>query len=213
MLRLSPTFIGHLAHYATQCLAKTLRMQVEMHPSVAIEKPAVYCFWHGTHFAPVMFVGKKIINKSAGLVSTSKDGEILATWLKHLGYEVIRGSSSKKAITGVVKLIQAVKDGYSVGIALDGPRGPIYEAKAGASFISAKTGVPLIPLGAAYSRKYQFDKSWDKFQIPLPFSTVGIYLGEPLYIEKNIDTSIANAQIKEAIHAAQHQAAALLEAR
>ena len=60
---------------------------------------------------------------------------------------------------------------------------------------------------------YKFDKSWDKFQIPLPFSTVGIYLGEPLYIEKNLDASVANEQITHAIHAAQRQAATLLEVR
>lgn len=206
----SPTLAGHLVHGATHLLAKTLKMEVKMHPDVATHQAAVYCFWHRTHFAPIMFVGKKIINKSAGFVSPSKDGEILATWLKHLGYEVVRGSSSRKAISGVVKLMHAVRNGYSIGIALDGPKGPIYEAKAGASFIGAKTGVPLIPLGAAYSKFYQFEKSWDKFQIPLPFAKVGIYLGEPFYIEEKDNMDQVNLKVKEIVDNAQKEAVLLL---
>ena len=210
MPQISPTIAGHLVHYTTHLLAKTLRMEVKIHPEVATEQAAVYCFWHRTHFAPIMFVGRKIINKSAGLISPSKDGEILATWMKHLGYDVIRGSSSRKAISGVVKLMQAVRNGYSVGIALDGPKGPIYEAKAGASFIGAKTGVPLIPLGAAYSKCYEFERSWDKFQIPLPFAKVGIYLGQPLYVNSGDDMDAINQQLKHIVNTAQHEASLLL---
>lgn len=210
MSRISPKVVGTIAHIATQCLAKTLRMQIEQHPDVDLAKPGIYCFWHTTHFAPIMFVGKKVTNKSAGLVSTSKDGDILATWMKHMGYEAIRGSSSKKAIAGVVKLMQAVKSGYSIGIALDGPRGPRFEAKAGAGFIASKTGVPIIPLGAAYSRKYEFQKSWDKFQLPLPFGKTGIYLGEPILIPENIPIEDVSEQIKSALDHAQDQAQKLI---
>lgn len=205
MARISPKLIGHLAHYGTHALSKTLKMQIQQHPSVDIGQPYIYCFWHNMHFTPVMFAGSKL-NRVAGLVSPSKDGEILATWLKHLGYKVIRGSSSRRGINGVVKLIHAIKDGYSVGIALDGPRGPIYEAKAGAAFIAAKTGVPLIPLGAAYSRRYEFEKSWDKFQMPLPFSKVAVALGEPIFVKEGDDINSVNQQLKKAIHEAQHQA-------
>lgn len=210
MSRLSPTFAGHCVHYATHLLAKTLRMQVDVHSEVMTDQAAIYCFWHSTHFAPIMFVGRKIINKSAGLVSASRDGEILATWMKHLGYEIIRGSSNRKAVSSVVKLMQAARQGYSVGIALDGPKGPVYEAKPGAAFIAAKVGIPLIPLGAAYSKYYQFEKSWDKFQIPLPFAKVGISLGQPLYVSPKDDMDVVNQRLEQQVQCAQQRAHELL---
>lgn len=210
MSRFSPTLAGHCVHYATHLLAKTLRMRVDVHSEVMTNEPAIYCFWHSTHFAPIMFVGKKIINKSAGLVSASRDGEILATWMKHPGYEIVRGSSNRKAVSSVVKLMQAARQGYSVGIALDGPKGPVYEAKSGAAFIAAKVGVPLIPLGAAYSKYYQFEKSWDKFQIPLPFAKVGIYLGQPLYVPPEEDINVINQRLEQKVKFAQQRAQELV---
>ena len=95
MARVSPKTIGTIAHLFTQALTKMVRIKIGQHSSVNTDKPAVYAFWHGTHFAPAMFVGKTLTTKAAGLVSASYDGEILATWMEKLGYDVIRGSSSR----------------------------------------------------------------------------------------------------------------------
>lgn len=197
-MRISPKTAGHVAHYVTRALSKTLRTRIHQPESIDLTQPYIYCFWHNIHFTPVMFAGSKL-SKVAGLVSPSNDGEILATWLKHLGYKVIRGSSSRQGANGVVKLIEAVKQGYSIGIALDGPRGPIYQAKSGAAYIGAKTGVPLVPIGAAYSRKLQFNKAWDKFKMPLPFAKVTVALGEPISIPPDADMKTINAQLKQSI--------------
>jgi len=211
MPRISPKTIGIIAHFFTQALIKTVRIKIGRHGSVDATKPAIYAFWHGTHFAPVMCVSRVLAaNKVVGLISASRDGEILATWMEKLGYEVIRGSSSRRAVSGLVKLIQAVKKGYSVGIALDGPRGPIYEAKDGACYISAKTGVPIQPIGVVYIRKYIFQKAWDKFQLPLPFGKAALYLGEPIYASRDEQPCEVNERLKKAIAHCEAQAALLL---
>ncbi len=212
MARISPRTIGIIAHYFTQALIKTVRIKIGRHASVDANKPTVYAFWHGTHFVPVMCVSRVLAaNKAVGLVSASRDGEIFATWMAKLGYEVIRGSSSRRAVSGLMKLIQAVKKGYSVGIALDGPRGPMHEAKDGACFISARTGVPIQPIGAVYVHKHTFQKSWDRFQLPLPFGKAALYLGEPIYVSKDDEPSIVNERLKKAIAHCEEQAALLLK--
>lgn len=211
MAKISPKTLGNLAYIFTHCLAKTVRTKISLHDAVDIHQPGVYAFWHGTHFAPVMYVGKELNTKAAGLVSASKDGEILATWLHKMGYHTIRGSSSRKAVAGVVQLIQAVRQGYSVGIALDGPRGPRYDAKPGACFVGAKTGVPIYPIGAVYNRKFQFKKSWDKFELPLPIiGKIAMHIGEPFFLAKDADMDEANQQLKQAIFACEQKAAELL---
>lgn len=178
---LSPTFIGKVAHYATQLLFKTLRVSIYSHPSVNPDLQYVYGFWHGKQFAPIILMPRRGNRKQVVLVSASRDGDMLATWLNLLGYHTIRGSSSRKGISSLVKLIAATKEGYSIGIAADGPRGPEFEAKAGVTFLATKAGLKFIPFGVAYSKKWLFN-SWDKYQLPWPFSKVVLYLGEPIEV-------------------------------
>jgi hypothetical protein len=183
-----------------------------IHPDIDTSKHYTYGFWHDKHFSPAMFFTKSFGNgKHAGLVSASRDGDILSTWLKLMGYHVVRGSSSRKAISSVVQLIDICKEGYSVGIAADGPRGPQYQAKSGVAYVAYKSGLGLIPLGAAYSSKWQFKKSWDKFQLPLPFSRVLFYHGQPLQITDINDIEQINQQVAQAINAADTNAQRLLE--
>ncbi len=98
-------------------------------------------FWHDKQFATITLLSKFGIEKRAGLVSASRDGDMLASWIKRLGYHVVRGSSSKKALSSLVNLLAAAKEGYSFGIAADGPRGPQFVAKSGLSFLAYKAGL------------------------------------------------------------------------
>ena len=79
----------------------------------------------------------------------------------------------------MVKLLNAAKEGYSVGIAADGPRGPRYQAKSGLAFLAYKTGIEIVPLGVAFSSKWLFKKAWDKYQFPLPFCKFPFILENP----------------------------------
>ncbi len=109
------------------------------------------------------------------LISISKDGEIMNTTAKWLGYIPVRGSSSKKAVAGLIAAMKKVKQGYKMAFAVDGPRGPIYKVKDGITAIAAKTETKIIPVWAKASRVKFFEKAWNKSKFPLPFSRIDIY--------------------------------------
>lgn len=208
---IKPSHIGTTAYCAAKLLIKTLNVKVVRHPLCDPSQQYVHGFWHDKHFIPIMMITKYSQHRYAGLVSVSRDGEILATWLKHLGYEIIRGSSSRHAISSFLKLLDALKQGYAVGIAADGPRGPRYEAKSGLSFLAYKSGLPFVPIGVASSSRWCFERSWDKYQLPKPFSKNVFYFGEPIWIENLDDQQQVNQRIADAIIKADQTAQRILE--
>lgn len=213
MARLSPNVVGAVGHFISKLLVKSLRVDIRVHPKVTIEDQYVHAFWHDKQFAPIMLLNKSALGKGkhACFVSASGDGEMLAQWLKRLGYKLVRGSSSRKALSGLVNLINITKEGYSVGITADGPRGPYHKSKSGAAYIAYKAGIGLLPLGIAYSSKWQFNKSWDKYQLPKPFAKAVIYIGEPLHLTDISDMESVMAQVDKAIDACDAQAVKILE--
>jgi len=113
--------------------------------------------------------------KGAGLhvlVSESGDGEILARVLSRLGYRVTRGSGTHGA-SNVRHLVETLRSGRSVGMALDGPRGPALEVKPGSPWLSRVSGRPLWLVSVRYGTHFTL-KTWDKFVIPLPLSSIDI---------------------------------------
>ncbi|MBS0287145.1 MAG: lysophospholipid acyltransferase family protein [Proteobacteria bacterium] len=203
MARISPALVGAVGHVISKLLVKTLRVDIRVHPKVVIENQYIHAFWHDKQFAPIMLLANSAFGKGkhACFVSASGDGEMLAQWLKRIGYKLVRGSSSRKALSGLVNLIAITKDGYSVGITADGPRGPYHKAKTGAAYIAYKAGIGLLPIGVAYSAKWQFNKSWDKYQLPKPFAKTVIYVGEPLAITDISDMDSVISAVDQAIDA------------
>lgn len=111
------------------------------------------------------------------LISVSKDGEIMYTAGSLLGYKPVRGSSSKKAVSGLIAAIRKVRDGFTMAFAVDGPRGPIYKVKDGICAVAKKTNTPIYPVRAVASRQKIFEKSWNKAKFPLPFATIDLHFG------------------------------------
>lgn len=142
------------------------------------DKKAVYIFWHSAMLAGWWILRNR--NPSA-MVSQSRDGEILSNILKRWGYEVIRGSSSKGNKEALYKIIDSAKQNRSIVITPDGPRGPANVIKNGALIVSKEAGIPVIPVKIIYRNKYVLSGSWDKFEIPLPFSICEITFGREYY--------------------------------
>lgn len=206
---ISPRFIGNFTYFLSRLLISTLRVDIHLHPAVDPNCQYVYGFWHDQQFILILHMRQWGDGKHAGFVSASRDGEMLSVWLQRLGYKVARGSSSRRAISGLVQLVGMMKEGYSVGIAADGPRGPRHEAKTGISFLAHKAKLQVIPLGAATSRAWHF-KSWDKYQLPKPFSKNVIYAGAPVTIDNLDDATLTNTRMMEAIEAACRTAEGIL---
>ena len=142
------------------------------------------------------------ITKKASLVSASKDGDILEEALKRADNLIVRGSSSRDNIKSLKEILRLIKNDYSIGIAIDGPRGPIYEPKAGALYIAMKTGLPMIPITGYTNKKWIFKKAWDRFELPKFFSKSCYYAGEPLYFTKDSDIDSSMELIKSKLHEA-----------
>ena len=147
---------------------------------------AVFTFWHNKMLIGwYLFKGKKY----SALVSKSKDGDTLTRILKKWKYNVTRGSSSKGGKEAVTKIIEEIKGTTSVVITPDGPRGPIYEVKNGPLVVANKTGYPVIPVKIVMGKKKTLNKSWDDFEIPLPFSKCTVEFGNKMYYPEYLDES------------------------
>lgn len=154
-------------------------------------KPKVIAFWHGK-MLPVWFYFRNF-KKKAGIVSNSEDGQILSDYLKILNYELIRGSSSKGGKQVIEKAISKAKD-VTILITPDGPRGPNEKMKIGAVLISHRGNVPLqlCSVDIGWSIKLN---SWDKFEIPLPFSTINLQFSEIFEFESLDDREEVQRQL------------------
>jgi len=145
-------------------------------------KNYILAFWHGTMLLPWYLHGDP---KFAALISKSNDGDLLAKILKNWNYNVVRGSSSSDGDIALAIMIDFAKNGYSVTITPDGPRGPAHKFKAGAVITAKKSELPLILAGVGFQKK-KLLSNWDKFEVPYFFSKSKIVYSEPIFVESNL---------------------------
>lgn len=127
--------------------------------------------------------------KPGFLISPSVDGTAPAMLVEKVGGVVIRGSSTHTGARALRDYYETiVKQQVSPAITPDGPKGPRHEFKPGAILLSQITGKPILPVAVAASRAYTF-KTWDAFELPLPFSRIAIVYGEPVKVGRATDTS------------------------
>jgi lysophospholipid acyltransferase (LPLAT)-like uncharacterized protein len=134
---------------------------------------SVYCLWHQDLPGCMAAFRDRGI---AVLISQSGDGEYAAEVARALGYQVFRGSSSRGQAT-LRGLIAPLRNGASVGMALDGPRGPAQVAKPGAKWLASQTQSKRIMLDVRLGFSLRLG-SWDQTRIPLPFSVVQVFWSE-----------------------------------
>lgn len=114
----------------------------------------------------------KKLGPMAGLASVSGDGLLAARIAKAFGFaKIVRGSSSRRGAPALLELTSLMEQGWSTGMVLDAPRGPIYVAKPGAVALARISGRPIVPIAWAASRYWQLN-SWDKLVIPKPFCKI-----------------------------------------
>lgn len=172
-----PFLSGLLLPGALKALAATLRISATPSPDeTGSSNSAIYAFWHGKMiygwlFAQKLFPGRDI----HAVVSLSSDGEILSRCLEKLGFTLIRGSSSRGSSEVKTAMLEELKQNGIIAITPDGPRGPRHSFKYGTLRLASEQKIPIIFAAIQYSKAIQV-KSWDKFEIPFPFSEVKITL-------------------------------------
>lgn len=139
--------------------------------------PVLACFWHG-RFMMIRFLWREQRRFSI-LISTHRDGRLIARSIEYLDVATIAGSSRRGGATALLQIIRTLKEGGGVGITPDGPKGPRMRAKPGIAAAARSAGVPILPVTYAVRRRIVLG-SWDRFVVALPF-TRGVYvIGEPV---------------------------------
>jgi len=155
-----------------------------------ISEPVIFALWHDCIFTvpPVWreFVGSH--RQAVVLTSASKDGAVLEAAVGRFGIGAVRGSSSRRAVAGLIGLRQAMRVGSDTCITPDGPKGPRHVCQPGIIKLAQTTGAPIIPIRCGFSSLRRLD-TWDRFIIPLPFSAVRVCFGKPMRVPADLDES------------------------
>jgi lysophospholipid acyltransferase (LPLAT)-like uncharacterized protein len=165
-----------------QVWARTLRFEIDDRAEVMGAPPNeryIGALWHN-RLLLLPFVIKRYLpaRQGAALISTSRDGAILADLVERFGFQVVRGSSSRKGASAIRQLAEVIADGKDVVITPDGPRGPAYELGQGIVYLAQQSGAEVVPVNMEYS-SYWRARSWDRFILPKPFSRVRVVFGPP----------------------------------
>ncbi len=136
----------------------------------------IFCLWHDEIFS-LVYLRRNL--RLAAVVSRSKDGEYLARVMDKLGFYPVRGSSSRGGVAALLKAAQVMrKENLSSVLTMDGPRGPRHVLKDGVFLLAQRAEALLVPVRAFNRNALRFG-SWDRFQLPLPFSRTRVVFGEP----------------------------------
>lgn len=182
---------ARLLHAFFSGLSATIRWSwtdPERHLSNAWPEPVIFAIWHNRLALSLSIHRKAFANhkprrRMAGLVSASSDGGILAHAMHLFGVVPIRGSSSRRGPQALRELTTAARQGLDLAITPDGPRGPRYHVQDGVILTAQLTGLKIIPVSYKLGWKWSL-KSWDAFQIPLPFSRCEVVLGPALHVPR-----------------------------
>jgi len=179
--------IGWAGYFLIRILGPTLRYTVSIEdggPQHWYVAPVIYPFWHRC-LIPACFLWRH--KRIAVLTSTSFDGEYIARILQRFGYTPVRGSSTRGGVRGLLGMQQELESGRSVAFTIDGPKGPMYEAKPGPVLLARVTGLPIVCFHVALQDPWVLSKSWDQFMIPKPFSRALLRVSRMIHVPSDAD--------------------------
>ncbi|ACZ11467.1 protein of unknown function DUF374 [Sulfurospirillum deleyianum DSM 6946] len=148
------------------------------------QTPSIYAIWHGELLmaaAAYTYYSKRVSIDT--IVSHHFDGELVAKLMQIFGGGTIRGSSSKGGVSALRQALKALQNGRDIGITPDGPRGPRHSVANGVAAMACMKQVPIITMHCEPSASWKM-KSWDRFCIPKPFSTLHFYYSDPFYVHE-----------------------------
>lgn len=138
--------------------------------NVQYKNKILFSVWHEHTFQCIYFYR----NQNAGaIVENSRNGEVLAALVEEFGsktFVVANDPKDRQSVKGTIQFMKYLQEGHDGILAVDGPRGPYHQPKAGILYIAQKTGHAIIPIGVWYERAFTCWWRWDKYKIPLPFS-------------------------------------------
>jgi lysophospholipid acyltransferase (LPLAT)-like uncharacterized protein len=170
-------------------LGATLRWKTEglehFDAIVRSGRQPIMAFWHGRILPATYYFRRRGI---VVITSENFDGEWIAGIIERFGYGTARGSTSRGGLKALLQLKRDLAAGKPAGFTVDGPRGPARVAQPGAVWLAKATGHPVLPFHLEADRFWSAN-SWDRTQIPKPFATVAIAMGEPFTVEEDADAA------------------------
>ena len=154
----------------------------------------IYTFWHNRVFLSTYFWQKRRI---VVMTSQSFDGEYIARFIQRFGYGAARGSSTRGAVGAIIEMTRLMRAGSPTAFTIDGPKGPRYVAKMGAVLLAKKTGHPILPFTITARKFWEAKRSWDGFQVPLPFSRARVDIAPTIYVSSDANDEQLEAKRDE----------------
>ena len=211
--RAQTSAIAAIGYPLINALGHTLRWRVEgmehFDAIVASGRQPVMAFWHGRILPATFYFRRRGI---VVITSENFDGEWIARIIERFGYGTARGSTTRGGLKAMLKLIRAMQAGKPAGFTVDGPRGPARVVQPGAVWLAKETGNPVLPFHLEASAHWT-TSSWDRTQVPKPFSTVSIAIGAPLEVPADATAdqlSAARAELERRLMALEQRAVQLL---
>lgn len=208
--RILPWMVWCFYRLLTLSWRKTVIEPLPMQLAIKNREPIILAHWHGDELALTFLVRRY---RLATMTSTSKDGQLMDFVIRKLGGHTSRGSSTRGGIQALKGLIRLCREGHPTSMAVDGPKGPLHQVKAGVFELSRMTGAMIVPVGAQSQSALNFKKSWNQAFLPYPFTKTIVVFGEPLpAVLKTQDPKSAELakELADRIFAAQRQASKLI---
>jgi lysophospholipid acyltransferase (LPLAT)-like uncharacterized protein len=185
--------VGGLVFLLVKLIGATIRFRYDNRAAAngAAMPTGVFCVWHNRlalclHAYDRVLRGRSGSSASlAAMVSASKDGALLSVILRLLNVQPVRGSSSRRGPQALRELTSWSRKGYDLAITPDGPRGPCYRLQEGLVYLAQLTGKPVYLVSYHLHWKICLN-SWDRFQIPLPFSRCDVIIEKPIHIPREL---------------------------
>jgi lysophospholipid acyltransferase (LPLAT)-like uncharacterized protein len=204
--------IAGLGYPLIAALGSTLKWRTDgFHHYEAIRqsrRQPIFAFWHGRILPATLFWRDRGI---VVITSENFDGEWIARIIERFGYGTSRGSTSRGGVRALLQLKRDLAAGRPAGFTIDGPRGPARVAQPGAVWLAGASGHPLLPFHLEASRFWTAN-SWDRTQVPKPFSTVAIAIGEPIEVAgtAQVEVDATLRHLEASLAALEARAAALV---
>jgi lysophospholipid acyltransferase (LPLAT)-like uncharacterized protein len=188
------------AGLAVLLVRRTCRFQLDDDPRDRLNEagtPHVFAALHAQQIAAIMAARRG----SSVMVSRSNDGEMIVPTMRLLGHFPIRGSagSRKGGAVALQAMVKSVRSGHPGILAVDGPRGPRGTVHKGIGLLAKKSGAAVIAVVVIPRKRWILSKTWDRLQVPVPFTTVNVHFAEPLFVGPNEELGAFASRLQRAL--------------
>jgi hypothetical protein len=170
---------AYIIYLLLKLYGKSCHIEVDNSSIKNYKNPVIFAFWHEVIlFAP--FAHDR--NRPLKILHSTHEDSVLASMVtKRFGIYAVWGSSNREPVKALKSMVRELKNGFSIGITPDGPKGPRRKLKKGVIELAYLTKTPIVPMVAKFSSYFRIN-SWDKMIIPKPFSRVSFIMRDPIFV-------------------------------